>query len=162
MSPWMGLTPTAGPAQPRESPHSSPRRSPQLLATAARNRSMCVLRFVSGSHITCDSMISGSRDMAAAAGRGEHGPSRRHSPHRFNPHRFNPHRSHRAPAPTAAPPPCAPFKGGAGRITPSLHNLPPRRKVRARPARPGAVGTPETGGGVEGTARAARGHPGER
>lgn len=78
--------PEHGPGQRPPAPaQRSPRRSPQLLATAARNRSMWVLRFVSGSHITCDSMISGSRDMAAAAAeeRGEHRPSRRH-PHSPN------------------------------------------------------------------------------
>lgn len=55
-------------AAPPALPYRSPRRSPQLPATAARNRSMWVFRLLSGSHITCDSIISGSRDMAAANG----------------------------------------------------------------------------------------------
>lgn len=77
------------------------------------------------------------------------------------------HRSHRAPALTAAPPPCARFKGS---LIASLRNLPPQRKVRCgspRPPRgrwghggqPGPRGPGDGWGWAAGTARAERGQP---
>ena len=113
-------------AAPPVLPYRSPRRSPQLPATAARNRSMWVFRLLSGSHITCDSMISGSRDMAA-----ENGGARRTVTAPAEP----PH----SRVPTAAlSAHCAAQRGALpfnGRLTARRGNLPRSQRSAPRPVR---------------------------